>query len=124
MAHGTFYWNELMTPDVEAAKAFYAETVGWTFQGMPMPQGTYWVAQQDGKPAGGIMAMDGVVPPGTPPHWASYLAVDDVDARLARLIRAGGRVVRPCFDVPGVGRIAIVADPAGAVLGWITPAMA
>ncbi|MGE0419912.1 MAG: VOC family protein [Acetobacteraceae bacterium] len=121
MTHGTFYWNELMTPDTEAAKRFFADTIGWTYQGMPMPEGTYWLAQIDGKPVGGIMAMQGVVPDGTPPHWVSYLAVDDVDARIARLSAAGGTVCRSPFDVPGVGRIAIVADPTGAVMGWITP---
>jgi len=42
--HGHFYWNELMTRDAERDKKFYSETLGWTFEGMPMPDGTYWVA--------------------------------------------------------------------------------
>lgn len=122
MAHGEFYWNELMTQDVEKAKTFFSDTIGWTFDGMPMPDiGMYWVAKQGDKPVGGIMAMVPEVPAGTPPHWISYLAVDDIDARLTRLTAAGGQVCRPAFDVPGVGRIAIVADPTGAVMGWITP---
>lgn len=123
MAHGEFYWNELMTRDVEAAKAFFSATVGWSFDGMPMPDaGTYWVAKQGDKPVGGIMGMVPDVPAGTPPHWIGYLAVDDIDARLARVASAGGQICRPAFDVPGVGRIAIIADPTGAVMGWITPA--
>jgi len=123
MAHGAFYWNELMTHDVEQAKAFFTETVGWSFDGMPMPEGfTYWVAKQDDKPVGGIMGMVPDVPAGTPSHWICYLNVDDIDARLARVTAAGGQICRPAFDVPGVGRIAIVADPTGAVMGWITPA--
>ncbi len=121
MAHGEFCWNELMTTDVEAAKQFFADTIGWTYQGMPIQHGTYWLAHMNGKPVAGIMAMQGVVPDGTPPHWVSYLAVDDVDARVARLTAAGGTVCRSSFDVPGVGRIAIIADATGAVMGWITP---
>src|SRR5262245_41243734 len=42
--HGTFCWNELMTHDIETAKKFYADTIGWTFDAMPMPDGTYWIA--------------------------------------------------------------------------------
>ena len=114
-----------MTADVERAKAFFAATVGWTFDGMNMADmggaGTYWVAQADGKPVGGIMDMTGIVPPGVPPHWLSYLEVDDIDARTAQVEAAGGSVVRPPFDIPGVGRIAILSDPTGAVVGWITP---
>ena len=44
-SHGHFYWNELMTRDAEKAKKFYGETVGWNFEAMPMPDGTYWVAK-------------------------------------------------------------------------------
>ena len=47
MTHGNFIWHELYTRDVEAAKAFYAATVGWTFEGMPTlhQNGTYWIAK-------------------------------------------------------------------------------
>ena len=52
--HGNFYWNELMTRDVEKAKKFYGDTIGWTFDAMPMPDGTYWVAKMGDKPVGGL----------------------------------------------------------------------
>ena len=57
-----------------------------------------------------------------PGQWFAYLAVDDVDARVAEATAAGAELMRPIFDVPGVGRIAILKDPTGAGLGWITPA--
>ena len=52
--HGNFYWNELMTRDAEKAKKFYGATIGWTFDAMPMPDGTYWVAKMGDKPVGGL----------------------------------------------------------------------
>ncbi len=120
--HGFFHWNELATRDVEGAKKFFAETVGWSFTGMEMDNGTYWVAVDGDKPIGGIMGMDGPQFEGVPPHWLSYLSVDDVDARIAKTTANGGEVVMPAFDVPNVGRIAVIKDPTGAALGIITPA--
>ena len=122
MTHGIFVWNELYTRDVEAAKAFYAATVGWTFEGMPMPDRdrTYWIAKAEGKPVAGILDMRGIVPDGDPPHWLSYLEVDDVDRRIAEIERNGGRIVRQPFDVPDFGRIAIGADATGAFMAWVT----
>lgn len=118
--HGTFYWNELNTRDVEKAKTFYEKTIGWTFDGMPMQNGTYWVAKVGDKMAGGIfdtktLGME------IPEHWLSYLAVDDVDKRCEMARKAGAKMIREPFDVPGVGRIAIVQEPGGAVIGWMTP---
>ena len=80
--HGNFYWNELATRDVEKAKKFYGETIGWTFEGMPMPDGTYWVAKMGGKAIGGLFPISGAQWQGVPEHWMSYLAVDDVESCL------------------------------------------
>ncbi len=123
MAHGSFVWNELMTPDVEKAKAFYAASLGWTYAPMPGPSGsTYWIANMNGRPVGGIMSLDDL-PPGAPTAWFPYIEVDDVDQRAAALAGQGGALARPAFDIPGVGRIAIVQDATGAMVGWIKPAM-
>ena len=122
MAHGSFVWNELMTPDVEKAKAFYGTALGWTFESMPSPHGsTYWIAKMGGKPVGGVMSLD-ALPPGAPTAWFPYIEVDDVDARVAALPSHGGTLARPAFDIPGIGRIAIVQDATGAMVGWMTPA--
>ena len=123
MAHGNFIWNELMTRDVEKAKAFYTATVGWSFKEMPMPNGSYWIAEMDGKAVGGMMDMNCADMEGIPPHWGSYLDVDDVDARTAAIEAKGGKIIRPPFDIPDVGRVAVVADPTGAVICWMTPKM-
>lgn len=120
-SHGSFHWNELMTRDVEKAKKFYGGTIGWTFDGMPMPDGTYWVAKMGDKPVGGLFTIGGPQFDGVPEQWMAYLAVDDVDARVAKATAAGAKLMRPIFDVPGVGRIAILREPGGAGVGWMTP---
>lgn len=119
--HGTFSWMELNTGDVEKAKAFFGETIGWTFKNQPIASGDYWLAFVGDKPIAGIVALNSFSPSGTPPHWFSYLAVDDVDARIAAAVKAGATIMRAPFDVPNVGRIAILQDPTGAVMGWMTP---
>jgi hypothetical protein len=121
--HGSFHWNELNTRDAEKAKTFYGACVGWTFNPMQMgDQPTYWVAMMGEKPVGGIFTMSGPEFDGVPEHWLSYLAVKDVDAAVAKAKKAGGTIMRDPFDIPGVGRIAIVKEPGGAVVGWMTPA--
>ncbi|WP_158815775.1 VOC family protein [Methylocapsa sp. S129] len=120
-AHGTFNWNELMTNDVAKAKAFYAATLGWTFTDMPMPaHGVYTLAHSGPAMACGMMDMTGVTPPGVPPHWFSYIEVDDVDHRVSLVEENGGKVLRAPFNIPNVGRIAIIADAAGAAFGLMT----
>ena len=52
-----------------------------------------------------------------------YIAVDDVDARVKKAVKAGAKVMKPAFDVPGVGRIVILTQPGGAGIGWMTPAV-
>jgi uncharacterized protein len=119
--HGHFYWNEFLARDVERTKKFYGETIGWSFEAMPMPQGgTYWVAKQDGMPVAGMFVMD--LSEHVPEHWFAYIAVDDVDKRVQLAVAAGAKLMRPIFDVPNVGRIAILTEPGGAGIGWMTPA--
>jgi uncharacterized protein len=121
-SHGSFYWNELLTRDVERAKKFYGDTIGWTFDSMPSPDGTtYWLAMHGGKPVAGLFPTNGPGFEKLPEAWMSYLAVDDVDARVKKATAAGAKLMRPIFDVPNVGRIAILTEPGGAGVGWMTP---
>lgn len=122
--HGTFCWNELNTRDPEAARDFYGETLGWSFDSMPMATGgEYIVAKIGDRMVGGIFDIRGHAGmEDVPPHWFAYIEVDDVDARVAAAQQAGATLMRDIFDVPGVGRIAIVRDPTGAVAGWMTSA--
>lgn len=128
--NATFYWNELMTSEVDEAKEFYQKIFGWVAEDMPMPDGkTYTVMKLDGKPVGGMMSNEDVETDDdgddegeeSPSHWMAYVQVGDVDATIAKVEAAGGDVLQPAFDVPGVGRIAIIEDPTGAVMGIIKP---
>jgi predicted enzyme related to lactoylglutathione lyase len=122
MAHGKFCWNELNTRDVERAKRFYADTLGWSFEAMPMDEGmTYWLINMGDESVGGIFDISDPSYKDLPESWLSYIAVDNVDARVAKAVRAGAKVMKPAFDVPGVGRIAILLEPGGAAVGWMTP---
>ncbi len=122
--HGTIWWTELMTHDLPKALDYYARTCGWDYEAMPDPDtgGTYQVAMKDGKPVAGLMDMSQMEESSDlQPQWCTYIAVDDVDAAVEATKAAGGEIRRPCFDVPGIGRIAMIADPTGAPLGIMTP---
>ena len=123
--HGAFYWNELMSRNVERDKKFYADTLGWSFDAMPMPDGgTYWVAKAGEQTAGGIFDISTPQFGSVPESWMSYIAVDDVDARAKKAQKHGATLMKPIFDIPGVGRIAVLTEPGGAGIGWITPVTA
>ena len=120
--HGNFCWNELLSRDPERDKKFYAKTIGWTFAKMETPDGSpYWIATIGKKQVAGIMDLRSPAYKGVPEAWMCYLAVDDVDARVKKAVKAGAKLMRPAFDVPGVGRIAILTEPGGAGIGWMTP---
>jgi predicted enzyme related to lactoylglutathione lyase len=119
-SEGVFVWDELLTTDVDGAKAFYGEVVGWTPRDLDMEEsGVYTMFHTGEAQRAGAMQ----VPPGleAPPHWLTYLACDDVDATVARAEELGGQTYKAPFDVPTVGRMAILADPTGAVFGVYHP---
>jgi predicted enzyme related to lactoylglutathione lyase len=120
-SHGHFHWNELMAHDVGRARKFYEGAIGWSFEAMPMAEGTYWLAKAGDKPVGGIFEMKSPHFDGVPERWVPYIAVDDVDARVKKAVAAGAKVMRPPFDIPKVGRIAYLHEPGGAAIAWITP---
>lgn len=118
-APGTPCWFDLLSPDVEAAAAFYATLFGWTYDVSGPEYGRYHMAMVDGRPAAGI----GQRQQGTqaPSAWTVYLAADDAAAMSDRAVALGGTVVAEPMEVPGRGRLAIVQDPGGAVFGLWQP---
>ena len=120
--HGHFNWNELCTRDAERVKQFYREHIGWDYHPRPLAGGgPYWVATMGGVPVAGIYEMSGPEFAQMPDNWMPYLAVDDVDARVNKAVAAGAKLMKPIFEIPNVGRLAILMLPGGAAMGWITP---
>ncbi len=117
--HGVFSWNELVTTDVPAAKAFYREALGWDLSDIKAGDMGYTMAKMGDREVAGIMTMPHDAQ-GMPPTWGSYVTVDDVDARVARVTSLGGKLCVAPRDIPNVGRFAIIADPQGAMLAMIT----
>ena len=120
--HGTFSWCELITTDVEAAKAFYSQLFGWTMEPVTheADEGMqYNLVKVDGTEIGGILAVPAHAP-GMPPCWGAYVTVDDVDAAAGKAGELGGAVVVPLTDIPGVGRFCVIRDPQGATISMIT----
>jgi predicted enzyme related to lactoylglutathione lyase len=116
---GTPCWVDLQTTDVDAAKAFYAELFGWSFDDMPNPGGgVYSMALTAGETVAAVASQSPeMTEHHVPPMWNTYIAVDDVDATSAKVAAAGGRSMMEPFDVTEAGRMAWVADPAGAAVG-------
>ena len=121
--HGQFHWNELGTTDVETAKKIYAEAAGWTFNDMQMDDGTiYWVAMNGEIPVCGMYDMSEEMASTMSEHWIAYLSIDNVDEAVEAAKNHGMKLIRDIFDVPEVGRIAMLEHPNGAQIGWMTPA--
>ena len=112
-----FVWYELMTTDPAAAQAFYGKVVGWQAADAGMPGMQYTLLSAGPHQVAGLMALpDEAAAGGMPPNWTGYVAVADVDAKTAEVQAAGGQMLRPPEDIPGVGRFSVVADPHGAAL--------
>ena len=112
-------WNELATRDPAASAAFYSHLFEWDLRTdtFPTPDGgemTYTEIKLGEDSVAGMMEMDESFPAEVPSHWAAYFAVEDADAIVERAVELGGTVIAPAMDIPP-GRMAVIADPFGAV---------
>jgi len=114
---GRICWNELMTTDTKAAKAFYKGVVGWgTEAGEADFSYVMWTAGR--TPVGGLMTLpDEAKQMGAPPSWLMYVAVPDVDASVRQAVSLGARAHVEAQDIPNMGRFAVLGDPQGATFG-------
>jgi uncharacterized protein len=122
---GTFCWAELSTSDEAGARDFYSAVFGWDVDVNEIPGGTYSTFMKGGRSvAAAAQQREEEAAGGVPPHWNLYVSVDDADAFAAKASSAGGNVIAPPFDVMELGRMAVISDPTGAVLGlWQDKAM-
>jgi predicted enzyme related to lactoylglutathione lyase len=107
---GTWSWNELVSADLDRAKAFYRELFGWGGEDVPGP------IPRTGFTLGNLLIGGGHAPgPGEDPapRWTVSFRVADADRTVAEAERLGGTVMLPPMDIP-IGRFTVLADPAGA----------
>src|SRR5829696_8552981 len=115
---GTISWADLATSDQDGAKQFYGALFGWQYDDQPIDENTtYSMAKLKGRAAAAISPQQpDEAAQGIPPHWNVYVTVEDVDASTRKVGESGGSVLAGPFDVFDVGRMSVIADPAGAVL--------
>jgi predicted enzyme related to lactoylglutathione lyase len=117
---GTYCWQELGTGDTQKAKDFYTTLFGWATESFPGPM-EYTIFKNGDQSVGGMYQITPEMGP-MPPNWLTYFAVADCDATVQKATEAGGSVMRPAEEIPGVGRFAILRDPASAVFAVLKPA--
>jgi uncharacterized protein len=115
---GVFVWDELGTQDVEGAERFYNAVFGWTTTDMGEEYGGYKIFKNGETDVGGLVKTPDA---SAPSLWEPYIAVEDVDATVAKAGDLGGSTLMEPMDVPNVGRVAVLKDPVGAVFGVIKP---
>ncbi|MER6980441.1 VOC family protein [Streptomyces carpinensis] len=116
---GSLCWVELYTADIAAAAAFYNRVLGLETSGVPFPGGTYTCVNpaeggEDAMFGGMVPLADDPTEAKAGPHWLPYFEVEDADATVTRAGELGGTVLQAATDIPGVGRVARLADPYGA----------
>lgn len=117
---GTFVWTEIASNDADKCTAFYNAVFGWKFKsGDDTKTGVDYREFTTGgdNPVGGLYQINpawfGDNPP--PPHFMTYVAVDDVDANAKLAVDLGGTIIHGPMDIPNVGRMAKIQDPTGAM---------
>ena len=115
---GQFCWVDLAASDAARAKAFYGDVFGWTSREQTANGGVFSRFQHAGRDVGSLYQLsrkhlDG----GVPSHWTPYIRVDDAEASVCHAVSCGGAVIVRPFVVPGVARIALIADAVGAHVG-------
>lgn len=105
-------WHELSaTTSYEQAREFYGELFNWEIRG----DDSYALAEEEGAAFAGIRNAHGQFPPQVPSFWQTFLGVEDIDAAVSATADLGGEVLRAAEDSP-FGRLAVIADPTGAVV--------
>ena len=118
----TFSWVDYSAKNIDEAKSFYGALFDWALVDVPTPGDPYIMAQVGGKNVAAIMGLtEHEQQQGVPPHWNSYVTVEDVGATAAKITELGGQVLVEPFDVMTDGRMAVVADPTGAVFSLWQP---
>lgn len=119
-----FIWNELVTSDQKASGDFFCKLLGWKRRKVDMgPMGVYTLFKDDGNDIAGMMDPLTDYSQSRPSFWSAYIQVDDVDGCAAKVEQLGGTIIAPPEDVANVGRVCMIADPTGAPVCLMAPAI-
>jgi predicted enzyme related to lactoylglutathione lyase len=118
-ADGHPSWADLSTADIVAAKDFYCRLLGWMITINETPMGRYLIGSIGDREVAGMMAQSSEMG-GNPSVWTSYFSVADIDATVAKVPSAGGSVLQVPSEIPNGARVAVVADPGGAMFALIS----
>ncbi len=118
---GAFCWIELTAADAAGARSFYTQLFDWTVNEIPMGEmGSYYIFQKNGADTGAMyQRMPDMA--NVPPFWMSYIRVDDADASTEKAKSLGATIYNGPMDVPGQGRMTVLADPQGATFAIWQP---
>ena len=124
--HGEFCWTEIAINDLEACKSFYKNVFGWELKVSNAASENFeyqeFSANSGSYPMGGMYQiseeMFGEYPP--PPHFLNYVSVDNVDETTSKAYDLGAKIIKEPLEVPNVGKMSIIQDPAGGMIAFIT----
>lgn len=119
-ATGSMCWNQLASRNIESSKRFYGAVFGWSSSTTPYETSSYTSFRLDGEDVAGMVEMDRSWPRDLPSHWMTYFGVEDCDATADQAVALGGEVSVEPYDMPHIGRTAVLGDPHGAVFSVMT----
>jgi predicted enzyme related to lactoylglutathione lyase len=114
---GTPTWIDLMTPDVDAARAFYQKVFGWEYDIGGPEYGGYTTARLGDRMTAGLMGNQPDMP-AMPAAWSLYFATDNIEADVANAVKRGAKVLNPAMAVGDQGSMATCEDPTGAAFSF------
>lgn len=115
---GQICWNELLTPNAKKAMEFYGELFGWKTQSHEVGDATYHLLKMGDKDIGGMMQIPADEAAKIPPHWSTYIAVEDLEAKVKKAQSLGAKVIVPISSAGDYGRFAVLQDPTGAHISF------
>lgn len=119
-APGSMCWNQLASRNIESSKRFYGAVFGWSSATTPYETSSYTSFRLDGRDVAGMVEMDRSWPRDLPSHWMTYFGVENCDATVEQAVALGGEVSVEPYDMPHLGRTAVLGDPHGAVFSVLT----
>lgn len=121
---GKIIWHDLLTNDPAASQHFYGELFGWEFESIGEASNlkrdsSYTLIRHDGRPIGGMIDTLALNNRDDISQWVVLMSVQDIEGTVKKVLSAGGRVITPATDLQHRGRLAVVRDAEGALLGLL-----